>query len=352
MGVMASTAEITRNAEFLAHRYDATTQSFQFVALNREQHRRSTFLTDEYIPRDSERIMVPAQDVVDDQAPVAPIHFIFHSAFACSTMLARALDIEGISMGLKEPIVLNDLVGMKRAGVAAGNLETALGQAVRLLARPFSKGETVVVKPSNIVNGLAPLILDLRPDSKALLLHAPLKTYLQSLAAKNMWGRIWARETAIGIMQENGLVGGFASADLLRLTDIQVAAVAWLSEQARFAKIVNDYGSDRIRTLNSETFLANEQDTIASLAKLFQLDLSNGRIIEILDGPAFTEHSKDFSTFDSNQRSDQHASTGNVHGEEIDMVVQWTAAVAQSQNIALELGSPLLSTEKHGRLPR
>jgi hypothetical protein len=352
MGVMASTAEITRNAEFLAHRYDATTQSFQFVALNREQHRRSTFLTDEYIPGDSERIMVPAQDVVDDQAPVAPIHFIFHSAFACSTMLARALDIEGISMGLKEPIVLNDLVGMKRAGVAAGNLETALGQAVRLLARPFSKGETVVVKPSNIVNGLVPLILDLRPDSKALLLHAPLKTYLQSLAAKNMWGRIWARETAIGIMQENGLVGGFASADLLRLTDIQVAAVAWLSEQARFAKIVNDYGSDRIRTLNSETFLANEQDTIASLAKLFQLDLSNGRIIEILDGPAFTEHSKDFSTFDSNQRSDQHASTGNVHGEEIDMVVQWTAAVAQSQNIALELGSPLLSTEKQGRLPR
>lgn len=352
MDVMASTAEITRNAEFLAHRYDASTRSFQFVALNREQHRRSTFLTDEYIPGDSERIMVPAQDVVDDQTPVAPIHFIFHSAFACSTMLARALDIEGISMGLKEPIVLNDLVGMKRGGIAPAKLLAALGQAVRLLARPFSEGETVVVKPSNIVNGLAASILDLRPESKALLLHAPLKTYLQSLAAKNMWGRIWARETAIGIMQENGMIGGFASADLLRLTDIQVAAVAWLSEQDRFAKIVHDYGSDRIRTLNSETFLAHKQDTVASLATLFQLDLSNGRIANILDGPAFTEHSKDFSTFDATQRSDQHASTGNVHGEEIDMVVQWAAAVAQSQNIPLVLGSPLLSPENQGPLSR
>ncbi|MEH6660898.1 MAG: hypothetical protein V7679_04530 [Parasphingorhabdus sp.] len=339
---MTSTTEMTRNAEFLAHRYDETSNAFQFVALNREQHRRCTFLTDEYIPEQSARVMIRSEDLNLDGATLAPIDFIFHSAFACSTMLARALDIDCISMGLKEPIVLNDLVGMKRRGAAPTKLATALDHSIDLLARPFSNGEKVIVKPSNIVNCLAPSILDMRPNSRALLLHAPLKSFLRSLTAKNMWGRIWARDNVIGIMDDRDLISGFASADLLRLTDIQIAAVGWLSEHARFAKIVQKYGGDRVKTLDSATFLDNKQDTIASLASFFELDLDGDRLAEVLAGPAFTQHSKDFSKFDTDARLDQHSGVDEAHGEEIDMVVQWSAAVAQSQNISLELPSPLL----------
>lgn len=339
---MTPTTEMTRNAEFLAHRYDESSNAFQFVALSREQHRRCTFLTDEYIPEESRRVMIRSEDLNLDRAELAPVDFIFHSAFACSTMLARALDIEGISMGLKEPIVLNDLVGMKRRGTAPAKLATALDQSIDLLARPFSSGEKIIVKPSNIVNCLAPSILDIRPNSKALLLHAPLKSFLRSLAAKNMWGRIWARDNVIGIMDDQELIRGFTSADLLRLTDIQIAAVGWLSEHARFAQIVHKYGSDRIKTLDSEAFLNNKQDTIASLASFFEQDLDSDRLADVLAGPAFTQHSKDFSKFDTDARLDQHSGVDEAHGEEIDMVVQWSAAVAQSQNIALELPSPLL----------
>lgn len=333
---------MTGNAEFLAHRYDENSDAFQFVALSREQHRRCTFLTDEYIPEESRRVMIRSEDLNLDRAELAPVDFIFHSAFACSTMLARALDIEGISMGLKEPIVLNDLVGMKRRGTAPAKLATALDQSIDLLARPFSSGEKIIVKPSNIVNCLAPSILDIRPNSKALLLHAPLRSFLRSLAAKNMWGRIWARDNVIGIMDDRELISGFTSADLLRLTDIQIAAVGWLSEHARFAQIIQKYGSDRIKTLDSEAFLSNKRDTIASLASFFELGLDSDRLAEVLAGPAFTQHSKDFSKFDTDARLDQHSGVDEAHGEEIDMVVQWSAAVAQSQNIALELPSPLL----------
>lgn len=339
---MTSTTEMTGNAEFLAHRYDERSDAFQFVALTREQHRRCTFLTDEYIPEESRRVMIRSEDLDLDRAELAPVDFIFHSAFACSTMLARALDIEGISMGLKEPIVLNDMVGMKRRGNAPAKLATALDQSIDLLARPFSNAEKIIVKPSNIVNCLAPSILDMRPNSKALLLHAPLKSFLRSLAAKNMWGRIWARDNVIGIMDDQDLISGFTSADLLRLTDIQIAAVGWLSEHARFAQIVQKYGSDRIKTLDSEAFLSNKRDTIASLGSFFELGLDSDRLAEVLAGPAFTQHSKDFSKFDTDARLDQHSGVDEAHGEEIDMVVQWTAAVAQSQNIALELPSPLL----------
>ncbi|WP_123906307.1 hypothetical protein [Sphingorhabdus sp. YGSMI21] len=339
---MTSTTEITRNAAFLAHRYDENSDAFQFVELTREQHRRCTFLTDEYIPEQSGRTMVRSQDVDLDKGALAPVYFIFHSAFACSTMMARALDIEGVSMGLKEPIVLNDLVGLKRRGAAPARLSAALEQSIALLSRPFSTDEKIIVKPSNIVNSLAPSILEMRPAAKALFLHAPLKSYLRSLAAKNMWGRIWARENAIGILEDGDLIGGFTSADLLRLTDIQVAAVAWLSEHARFAKMIERFGADRIKSLDSDKFLNNKHDTIARLSTFFGLALDKDQIENLLAGPAFTQHSKDFSKFDSTARLDRHSNVDDSNGEEIDMVVQWSAAVAESQNIPLELSAPLL----------
>ncbi len=343
---MTSTTEMTRSAEFLAHRYDENSNAFQFVGLTREQHRRCTFLTDEYIPGDSQRVMIGSDDIIMEPDALAPIDFIFHSAFSCSTMLARALDIEGISMGLKEPIVLNDLVGMKRRGITSEELGIVLDQSIDLLARPFTGGEKIIAKPSNIVNCLAPSILEIRPESKALFLHAPLKSFLRSLAAKKMWGRIWARENAIGIFDDGDLIGGFTSSDLLRLTDIQIAAVAWLSEHARFANIIDRFGSDRVKTLDSDTFLNNKHDTIARLASFFDLELNSHRLAEVLAGPAFTQHSKDFSKFDTTARLDQHSNVDDSNGEEIDMVVQWSAAVAESQNISLELPSPLLSSQE------
>jgi hypothetical protein len=46
----------------------------------------------------------------------------------------------------------------------------------------------VVAKPSNVINSLAPLMLTMRRRRCALLLFAPLKIYLGSIAAKGLWG--------------------------------------------------------------------------------------------------------------------------------------------------------------------
>lgn len=339
---MIQTDKILEDASYLAHRYDEKSRAFQFVHLNRDGHRNSTFLTDEYIPETAKRFMVSAEESAMANIQDSPIHFIFHSAFCCSTMLARAMDVKGHAMGLKEPIVLNDIVRMKRAGVRQESINMVLDQALSLLARPFTSGESVIVKPSNIVNCLAEEMLGMRPKARALLLHAPLKSYLRSLSAKNMWGRIWARDTTIGIMNEGSLIGGFSSADLLRLTDIQMAAVGWLSAHANFTSLVSKFGSDRIKTLNSKKFLDSKEDTMIQLSDFFDLELDQERISEIVEGPAFTQHSKNFGDFDSSVRGAEQAKTDEVHGEEIEMVAQWAATVADSQGIPIALQSGLL----------
>ena len=120
--------------------------------------------------------------------PPAPLHFIFHSAYCCSTVLARAVDIEGMSMGLKEPLILNDMVGWRRRGADPRRLGAMLDDVLTLLARPFAPGEAVVVKPSNVLNSLAPAMLGLRPQSNALLLYAPLPDFLRSMAQEGALG--------------------------------------------------------------------------------------------------------------------------------------------------------------------
>ena len=58
--------------------------------------------------------------------------------------------------------------------------------ALLLLARPLSPGEVNVIKPSILLNPLIPLIAALRADLRAVYLHAPLETFLGSIARKEI----------------------------------------------------------------------------------------------------------------------------------------------------------------------
>src|SRR3546814_6998872 len=96
----------------------------------------------------------------------------------------------GHAMGLSEPVLLNDITGLRRRGERNGaQLARLLDDALLLLARRWGPAETLVVKPSNILAGLMVPMMALRPDTKDLLLHAPLPEFLLSVARKGLWCR-------------------------------------------------------------------------------------------------------------------------------------------------------------------
>lgn len=333
--------DVVKDAQWLAHRYDPGHDAFHFHRLPRAGHGQIPFLTDEHLG-DQGRLVLRRADVMAHAPAAAPLHFVFHSAYCCSTLLAAAFDSPGLSIGLKEPTLLNDIVGWRHRGAKGPDVARVLDHSLHMLARPFGPSEAVVVKPSNVVNALIPGILALRPQARALLLHAPLETYLASIARKGMWGRLWVRDLFQKLELEGMLAPlGLAREQYLGLTDIQVAAVGWLAQQRQFEALTAQYG-DRVATLDSEVLVARPIDALVALAGLFSVPMSRETISEIVGGPIFTRDAKNGASFEAGQRERQAREGLREHGEEIEKVAHWASVLAANAGVPMTLSRPLL----------
>lgn len=332
-----------RDPSIHAHRYDLPRDAFVLRRVPRAAHAAAAFLTDEYLgPATGEPDWV-ARSQAETLEEGGPLHFIFHSAFCNSTLLVRALDHAGLAMGLSEPVVLNDLVGLRRRGeIDNAGLADRCRASLRLLGRPWDAGEAVVIKPSNIVNGLAAGLLALRPEARALVVHTELKLFLASVARKGLWARLWVRQLAEGFFRD-GVVQplGFAPDDLARLTDLQVAALGWLAQQRIFAMLAKGCQPGRVRGLAAEQLTPEPGLMLDAVANHFGLSAEPALRAALAEAPALRRHSKSGESFDMAARRSEQLRALELHGAEIEAVLTWSQACADQAGISMELPDPL-----------
>lgn len=308
--------------------------------LPRPAHDAATFITDEYLGIEANPVIIDRIAAMATTARNNSLHFIIHSAFCASTMFARGFNLPGISMGLKEPVLLNDIVGYRRRGAAPAGVAERLDHGLHMLARPFVGDKAVVVKPSNVFNALVPLALTMRPTSNAILLYAPLQVFLVSVARKGLWCRLWVRELLEGLITDGIVDLGFEPHDYFRQSDLQVAAIGWLAQQRLFHQIVDRFGPERVASLDSETLTANPSNALKAAAMHFRLDVPDA---ERTTHTAFTTHSKFGGSFDTADRAAEYRAAGEAYGDEVEKVLVWAEAVAKNAGISLELPAPLVA---------
>ena len=227
---------------------------------------------------------------------------------------------------------------MHRRGERQGaDLARLLDESVTLLGRRWQAGESVVIKPSNILCGLQRPLLALRLDSCAILLHAPLRPFLISVARKGLWCRLWVRELLEGLLREGLVDLGFGTADYFRLSDLQVAAVGWLVQHRHFAGLAAQFPA-RVRSLDSERLLADPDAALVAAAALFGLPDARA----LANNAAFARHSKSGGSFSRDDRAAEQAAALAAHADEIDKVHGWATALAARSGIAMTLPLPLL----------
>lgn len=336
----SSAATVTLAPQWLAHRYDEGHDAVQFVEADRALRRSVPFLIDEHLPGAKSPLVLSRRDALAQAGQPAPVHFVFHSAFCCSTLLVHALDVEGRASGLSEPQILNDMVGWRHRGAQPAQVGEMLHNSLALLARPFEAGEACVIKPSNIVNGLAEAMLKLRPGAGAVLLHAPLRAFVTSIARKGMWGRLWVRELLSKQLTDGLVQLGFEPRDHLLHTDLQAAAVGWLAQHKLFAMLAARW-PDRVRTIDSETLIARPAESLRACSDLFELGLDDDQI-DAAVAEVFSRNAKDGSAFAPGQRESERKAGEALHADEIDKVTTWAEAVARTAGVEMTLPSPLL----------
>lgn len=329
------------DANWLAHRHIEAQDRFRLIHLPRQAHDAVPFLTDAKL---GDR---PAHDIaLDDalalpdgrQAMAPPLHFLLHSAFCASTLLTRALSVPGVAMGLSEPVLFNDITGFRQRGAAPAAVARLADLSLRMLARPFAPGEAVIVKPSNIINPLAHLLLALRPNARALWLYAPLETFLVSVAHKGLECRLWVRTLLRSYLRDGAIPLSFTADDYLGQSDLQIAAIGWLAQHQMIAALAKGPASARIACLDSESLLATPTHALSGVARHFGLALDGAAIAAIASGPAFTRHSKSAASYGPAQRQADYAAVRAAHGDEIGKVLIWAQRVADHAGI--DMGPP------------
>ena len=324
------------DAQWLAHRYVESDDAVRFLYLPRQEHESQAFLIDSLLGTRPTSPDLPAEQLLSQ--PHGKLHLLFHSAFCGSTLLTRALSVPGVAMGLSEPAILNDVVGFRRRGAPPAAVARTADLALRLLGRPFAPGEAVVVKPSNILNPLAELVLTLQGQAQALFLYAPLETFLISVARKGLHCRAWVRELLEGYIQERFVNLGFAPEDYFRLTDLQVAAVGWLAQQQYFTALAGKL-TGRIASLDADVLTARPAAAVAAVAAHYGLSLDAAAVAA---GPAFARNSKTGAAYSPDIRSADYEVAHKAHGEEIAMVMAWSEAVAANVGLSLAGPNPLV----------
>jgi hypothetical protein len=319
--------------------YDPAANTFVFAHAPRELQRKLVFLDRRFLADAPKSAPISAHDLARPaQHAAKPVHFIFHTAFCCSTLLSRALDAPGVSMGVKEPAILVPLSHPPLMQPRSDGVDP-LAIALDLLSRPLTSGETQIVKPSNAANALAAAILDRRPTSKALVLYSSLDAYLRSSGRMGMTGRQFNRQMFAQLAQSIPLLQPYKVQELMLQTDLQIAAQVWLMQAKLLDAIAKQVGAARVRTLNSATLLADKLGTLQRLGAFFDLSAGDGRWAEIASGPEFDREAKSLDETPFDPAAKQAAD--RAHAPEIAAVMPWAQSLAAQAGVPLTLGDTL-----------
>lgn len=329
---MVDSRQILSDPHWLPASYDPQAGRVGFVRLTRERLAEPAFLADAVTSSGEGEASLPLAEVSAAQVPGGPVHFIFHTAFCRSTLLARALEQPGLCAGLSEPGIIARIGGAQPAVIDA---------AVKLLARPWGEGEAVFVKPTNHANALIPALMDAAPDARAVLMTNPLPSFLAAVVRKGMLGRRWARQLYLEIMGYSGMDLGMDGREQFAMTDLMAGGLAWFLNQRYFDALARRYG-DRVRVLDGDAFGADPARTLEAIGTFTGVGIDTQRAAAIAAGPVFARDAKTGEDYAQKSARDAAATQSAVVEDEIAKTAEWIGMIAQQAGLAVPLRQTLL----------
>jgi hypothetical protein len=304
-------------------------QILTFVQLSPERYQEYVFLSiDEALRRDLDFRDLHLDDVLLAAASTPPakprVHYVLHTAYCCSTLLARYFELLPGCVVLKEPQLLAQ-VALSQGLVP--RWQDSFDTAVRLLSRIYDEKGTAVMKTHVPCNTLAQRLLEENVNATITYLIPQLRSFL--LAALKMKSR---RER---IRSWNGHVARIGSKPPQlsgfnpdNLTDGEAAAYWWLWNRFLAEELCSQTYGPRVLVLNADQVSDSPRQTIGLLAALCGLELDDCRLDSLANHPRIRQHSKDPSRpYDVEERCLDMAELEKNWGVEADAAMAWVSSI-------------------------
>ena len=339
---MPSPEELAARPEFLLQELDLSRRECGFLLVEPGAIRASAFLDHRLKSGARDPIRAPLEamsrlrQAADASGAEPPINYIFHTAFCCSTLISRSLDLEGACTGLREPSVLMQLANAKRN--AAPGWRDALDTTLSLLAKCRGVGEAVLIKPTNAANNLIEEALAMPRTGGVLLLHSNLRYFLASILKKGEAGRAFVRQLFAIQRMDSERTRALDPEALSRLTDLQIAAFAWYAQMDNYLRLLERHPRSRIATLDCDVFLADPLETLVKLAAFFGIEAGRERLAQVVSGPVFAKSSKNAADdYDAAVREAEYREVLEENREAVEAVMDWSTRLRPEGAITLPL---------------
>lgn len=292
------------------------------VPMTYETYHRSTFLDRRIQPampevyRASVRAVEAAHAAVKTQP--AP-HFIFHSAFCCSSLLASALSRLPGTLVLKEPVTLLQ--------VALGATPPSRLALVRdLLARRNQADDQVVIKASSACNVVAADLMAGAPAARAVFLYSSLRSFI--LAVVKDPGRPSRMRETLGaarpLQADFARIGMWwpdeeSAPDIMALDDASLAALVWIGRMRAGARLQQTAGPERVTLLDGGQVAAQPETALTDAVAGLNLSAAATEIDRIVASDLWSRHAKSPAlAYDETARKQELAEIAANHRTAVD----------------------------------
>jgi hypothetical protein len=325
-----------------------TRGQIQFVPMTPDSYRKSIF-TDRgrIVPAAPHGWQVPIGQVLSDferrSLDQPPLFFIFHIAHCGSTLLARAIDIPGRTLVIREPFTLRQLAVDAAAPQGPRDPATwnrCLRLTTVLLGRRYAADQAVIVKANVPVNFMLPALMKLHRESRGLLLHTGLDNYLLSVLKTPMHRR-WIGNVTRQLTGAIRATPGLEKIDPGKLNAPEAAACLWLAQLSRFRRALAD--CNRLRSLDCQLLFDRPAEVLQAALEMAGASLTGPEAEAIAGGELFRRHAKDPGrAFDREARTRELAALSDQLAPELDAARNWVKSTSAGESASVSLGRPLL----------
>jgi hypothetical protein len=261
--------------------------------------------------------------LLQEQIPVehTRVHYILHTAFCCSTLLARYFELLPECLVLKEPRLLTQMAlgSYRHHPEWTSSFELTL----RLLGRSYHSQRLVVIKVNDWCNGIGGPLLSANRLATATFLMMPLRQFIFAVLKSGL-RREWVRTRVKTAAQDAAAWPALPRVTLEDLSDAQAAAYLWMVNGFLATQLSTGMHAARVLVLDGGRIADAPGTTLPAIAKLCGLPLDDEQLERLLADPSVRSYSKDLSkSYDASTRRQEMADLEARLGKDADAAQRW-----------------------------